>query len=224
MVGCIKNMTTNGTVNYLIDKVMNMTINDARNDLIGCVANLIINDTRRNLNRANMSGVQVQFADDRAGKNHQNLLSSQMIGIQHEEIPVLASLTEPSIGTKNKTELTISTGVVQAPQACKSPKMEEVIAIMTAYNTGVNQNPQRTIRTGVGGYTPVTSINRAVDGGSVMSDVCTSPPPCAPPPELWDSSIGNIRKTTDPNLRYTKKLNSPIARILCAVCQQSDTQ
>ena len=47
-----------------------------------------------------------------------------MIGIQHEDIPVLDPPTEPHIGTKNQSELTISTGVVHDPQARNLPTME----------------------------------------------------------------------------------------------------
>ena len=70
-----------------------------------------------------MSDAQVQFADDPAGKTHQNLLSNRVIGIRHEEIRVLDPPTEPRIVKNNKPELIISTWVIQAPQARKLPMM-----------------------------------------------------------------------------------------------------
>ena len=76
--------------------------------MIHKVAKMTINSVRNNTNQANASGVQVQFADNPAGKTHQNLFSSQMIGIQHEEIPVLDPPKEPHIGTKNQPVLTTS--------------------------------------------------------------------------------------------------------------------
>ena len=74
-------MTINDVRNNIIDKVANMTIDNSGNDLIDCVANIAINDVGDNLNQSNSGDLQVQFADDLAGKTHQNLLSSQMIGI-----------------------------------------------------------------------------------------------------------------------------------------------
>ena len=59
-----------------------------------------------------------------------------MIRIGHEEIPVLAPLKEPLIGTDNQLTLNISNGVVHDTQAQNLPTMEEVIAITTAYNVG----------------------------------------------------------------------------------------
>ena len=78
-----------------------------------------------------MSDVQLQFAEDPARKLTKNVLSSHMIGIRHEEIPVLDTPTELYIGMNNQPELAISTGVVQDQQARKLPTMEEVIAITT---------------------------------------------------------------------------------------------
>ena len=105
-------MTINDVKNYLVNKVANMTIKNARNDLIGCVTNMTINDFAIYLFHVNVSDAKVQFADNPARKTHQNLLSSQMIRIRHEKIPVLDPLTEPHIGTNNQSELTISTGVI----------------------------------------------------------------------------------------------------------------
>ena len=96
---------------------------------------------------------------------------------------------------------------------CKLLTMEEVVTIRTAYNAGANRTPLRFSRTGIGGSTPVTSVNIAV-GVSGTSSVCTSPPPCYPPSVLWNNNIGNIRKTNTPNLRETTKLNAHIDRSL----------
>ena len=123
-----------------------------------------------------------------------------MIGIQHEEMPVLDPLTEPLIVTKNQPTLTIIAGVVQAPQVRKLPMMEEFVVVTTAYKAGENRTPQRISRTGIDSYIPVARGTRAVDV-SVISAVCTSPPLCDPPSVLWDSRIGNICQTNTPNLR-----------------------
>ena len=91
--------------------------------MISKVTNMTIKDTRNNLNQANASDVQVQFADNPAGKTHQNLLSIRMISTLHEEMIVLGLLAEPCIGTNNQPVLTISTGVVQAPKELNLPTM-----------------------------------------------------------------------------------------------------
>ena len=109
-------LTINNVVNDPIDKVANMTINGTVNNLIGFIANLTINNNP-------------------AGKNHQNLLSSLKIGIRHKNVPVLNPLMEASIGASNQPDLTISTGIIHAPQVLNTPTMEEVIANMTDYNT-----------------------------------------------------------------------------------------
>ena len=67
--------------------------------------------------------IQVQFTYNQAGKTHQMFLSSCTIGIQHKEIPVLDTLTEPRFGMNNRPVLTISTGVVQDTKALKLPLM-----------------------------------------------------------------------------------------------------
>ena len=136
-----------------------------------------------------------------------------MIGIRHEENPVLDPLMELRIGTNNQPVLTISIGVAKALKALKWPTVEEVITITAAYNVGGKRTPQRIRSTGVDGSTPVTSVNRDVDGSGIGT-VCPSPPPCAPPSILWNKKIGNIWKTTTPNIRDTNELTSPIDRIL----------
>ena len=135
-------MTINDAGNNLIPKVVNMTRNDAEKNLIGCVANLTINDVRNDLNVANASGVQVQFSDDLARKTHQNLLSSKKIGNRHKEVPVLDPPMEPNIGANNQPFLTNSSEVIKSPKALKTPVMEEVISIMTVYNTRANRTPR----------------------------------------------------------------------------------
>ena len=127
-----------------------------------------------------------------------------MIRIRHEEVHMLDSPVEPLIGTENQSELTISTGVSQAPQARNLPTMEKFIRITTAYNTGAKRNLRRISSTIIGGSTPVASETKGVDGVIRISDVRPSPTPCNPPYLLWDRRILNIRQTTTPNLRDTK--------------------
>ena len=174
---------------------------------------MITNDVGNNLNRVNVSYVQVQITNNSSGKTHQNLLSRRMNRIQHEEIPVIDPPMELCIGTNNQPELTISTGVIQDQKSLKSPMMEEVIVITTAYNGVANRNPQRISRTGVDGSTLVTSGNRAVVVSGIIY-VCPSPPPFAPPYVILDSSIGNIRQNNTPKLRDTNELNAHINRNL----------
>ena len=91
-----------GNGNNFIDKIVNLIINIAdENNLINKVTNMTINYIGNDLNQENASDVQVQFEVDPAGKTHQHLLSSQMIGIQHDEIPVLSPPTEPRMGMNN---------------------------------------------------------------------------------------------------------------------------
>ena len=117
-------MTINDARNDLINKVTNLTINYAGNDLIGKVAKLTINDAGNDVSRVIASDVQVQFAGNSAGISHQNLLSGRMIRIGQDEVPVLVTLTEPIIFANNKPAMTISTGVIQTPQAPTMPTMQ----------------------------------------------------------------------------------------------------
>ena len=55
--------------------------------------------------------------------SHQNLLSGQMTGIRHEEVPVLVPPTEQRIIANNQLDMTVITGDIQAPQALKTPAM-----------------------------------------------------------------------------------------------------
>ena len=92
-----------------------MTIDNAGNDLVGCIAKMTIKNVRDNLNRANASDSQVQFVDDTAGNNHQNVLSIRIDGIQNKGVSVLPPLTDRRIGASNQLALSISNGILQAP-------------------------------------------------------------------------------------------------------------
>ena len=110
----VANLTINNEVgNDLIEKVVNFTINnEVANNLIDKVTNMTIKNVGNDLNGENASDLQVQFAGNTGTIPHQNLLSIQKIVIGHKEVPVLYPTMEPSIGTKNKPILTISTGVI----------------------------------------------------------------------------------------------------------------
>ena len=141
IIGCVTNMTRNDSRNDLIDKSTNMKMNDVRKDLVVCVANLTINDASNYLNGVKATDIQAQFAGNQSGKPPQNLFSSQMIGIRHEEVTVMVPFMEPSIEMNNQSVLNIITGVVQATKAIKLPTMEEVITITTVYTIGANRTP-----------------------------------------------------------------------------------
>ena len=155
---------------------------------------MTIIDVGNDSNRANAKYVQVQFVCNIAGISYQNLLTSQKIGVRHEKVPVLDPPTELSIDTDNQTDLTSSTGVVQAQQALKTPVMEEVIVVTTLYNTGANRTPWRVSSTGIDGTTPATSSSAIID-----VDSCLSPTPTSG--RIWNGSIENIRQTNTPNFR-----------------------
>ena len=120
-----------------------------------------------------MSDVKVQFVGNSAGISHQNLFSGRMISIIQEEVPVLVPPTEPSIVANNQLAMTVSTGVIQTPQALKTTMMQEFILDTTLYNMGVNRNPWRFIRASIDGSTPDT-----IGSGPSTVDICpsTSPP------------------------------------------------
>ena len=103
--------------------------------------------------------------------------------------------------------MSISTGVVQVPQALKTPMMEEVIAFMTAYNIGANRNHCIFIRTGIDCTTPDPSSS----GSSAVAN-CPSPNPsyaC-----IWKVIIGNIRKNNTPNFRKSSYWTFPLTEDL----------
>ena len=163
---------------------------------------MTVNKVGNDLNGANTSDVQVQFLGDPARKKHQNILSVQRNDIRHEEVPVLASMTEPSIGTNNQPDLTISTGVVHVLHALKRPVTEEVIADTTAYNTGANRTPRRVSRNGI----DITNPSPSRSGSSSVSSCSLNKPYGC----VWKRSNGNIRKTTNLNSGKTSELNATI--------------
>ena len=57
--------------------------------MIKKVANMTINDSGDDVNRLNMSYIQVQFTGNPASSYQQKLLVSHKIGIRHEEVPLL---------------------------------------------------------------------------------------------------------------------------------------
>ena len=65
--------------------------------------------------------------------------------------------------------MTVNTGFIHMPQDIKTPIIQELITVMTLYNTISNRHPWIVIRTVIDGY------NQA-DSGSVTSAVssCTS--------------------------------------------------
>ena len=153
LIDKVANFTIDDVGNDQIKKVVNLTINDVRNNLINKVANLTINDVRNDSNRATTSDAQVHFVGDSAGISHQNLLIRHIIRIRHEEVPVLVPPTEPNITANNQLDMIVSTGVIQAPQALKTPEMQRYISVTAPYNTGENRNPHIVSRNSVDGYT-----------------------------------------------------------------------
>ena len=115
LIDKVQNLTINNVGNDLIEKVANLTINDIGNNLIDKVTNLTINGVGNDSNRAIASDVQVQFLGDSAGISHQNLFSGRMIGIRHEEVPVLVPHTGPIIISNNRPAITVITGFIQVP-------------------------------------------------------------------------------------------------------------
>ena len=89
IINKVANLTINDIRNNIINKVANFKINNIVNNLINKVSNLTINDVVNDSNRAIASDLQLQFAADSVRISHHNLLSGRMIGIIHEEVPVL---------------------------------------------------------------------------------------------------------------------------------------
>ena len=108
--------------NFTVDTLITQ-INESDN-IINKVANWTINDTGNYSNGATASDVPVQFAGNSAVIYHQTLLSGRMIGIRHEEVPVLVPPMEPSIIANNQPAMNVSTGVIQAPQDLKTPTLQ----------------------------------------------------------------------------------------------------
>ena len=98
LIDKVANLTINNkVVNDMIKIVSNLIINNkVRNDVIDKFKNMTINDVGNDLNGANVSNVQVQFAGDPSVISRQFFFSSRKIGIRHEEVPVLAPPIELS--------------------------------------------------------------------------------------------------------------------------------
>ena len=132
------------------------------------------------------------------------------MSIRQEEVPVLVPPMELSINTKNQLDTTVRTGVINMPQARKTPTTQEFITDTTQYNTGADSNLQRIIRNGIDGSTPAAS-------GSGISAVAVCGSPIPPYVCIWNVSIGNIVQTvtgTTPYFRETSKFHTSINIIL----------
>ena len=92
--------------------------------------------------------------------------------------------------------MTVSTGVIQVPQALKTPVMQELITFTTLYNTGASMNPQRVTRTDIAGSTPAASRSGTI---AISSFPSTNPPYVY----ICIGSIGNIGQTNTPSFRET---------------------
>ena len=105
----------NMNARFAIEKLENS------NELVNTVVNTRIKDAGYELNPVTMSDTKVEFSSDPDGINHtknrithQNLLSSRIIGVQHEEVSVLTLPKAPRIGANNQPALSISTGATDA--------------------------------------------------------------------------------------------------------------
>ena len=99
--------------------------------------------------------------------------------------------------------MTVSTGVIQVPQALKTPVMQEFVACMASYNTGLNRTLRRVNRIGIDGNKPYPS-------SSVISSVVSCPSPTPPSGLIWNGSIVNIQGNTATNSMDSSELNAPI--------------
>ena len=107
------------------------------NELVNAVANMTIKNFIYEINSATACDAQVKFSSDPDRINHtnnvithQNLLSSQMIGIRHKKVSVLPPRMDPSIYAINQPDLSISTGIVLSLQMLKSPVVQEMVTDM----------------------------------------------------------------------------------------------
>ena len=112
---------------------------------------------------------------------------------------------EPIIITNKKLATTVSTGVIQAPQALKTPAIQEFIAAITPLKMGAKRTPQRFIRNGVDGSTSDYSSS-----GTSDIDSCTNPN--LPFVCIWNVSVGNMRKNTTLKFMETSELHASIDR------------
>ena len=120
---------------------------------------------------------------------------------------MLVPPTEPSIIANNQPAMTVVTGVIQAPQALKTPAKQEFIVCTTPYNTGANRTTCRFIRTEIDGY-----ILAAI--GSGTSFVAIRPSPTPHSFYIWNGRIVNIGQTNTPSFRETSGLHASIDIIL----------
>ena len=95
---------------------------------------MTINNVGYELKASTTSGAQIELASDpdgishtNNGVDHQNLLSIRMIGIRHEKVSVLPPPKESRTEAKNQPALSISTGIVLAPQMPKLPAVQEMV-------------------------------------------------------------------------------------------------
>ena len=126
--------------------------------------------------------------------------------IRHKEFPVKFPPKETNNIVNNQLAMNFSTGGIQALQALYIPATQEVIVVMTKYNTGEKKTTQRVSCTGING-----SNTAASDSGTSAVASFTSPTP--PYVFNWNGRIGNIRQTATPNFRETSELQTSIDRI-----------
>ena len=117
---------------------------------------------------------------------------------------------DPRIGAKNQLALSISNGIIQAPQTCKLPSVQENVADSASNNTGTNRTPRRVGKTEVDRTTPVPS---GIGGSSTpapsgISGTSSDPPSVG----FWIPRIGNIQKLTCPNFKKCVELNAAVDR------------
>ena len=171
---------------------------------------MTINNVGNYSNRATELDVQVQFIRNSAIISHQYLLSGIIFGIIHDEVLVLILPTYPII-ENNKPAMTISTGVIQAPQELKTPITEEIVAVITVYNTVANKNTWRVSKNGLDGSTPP-------NGGSGTSYVVGSIPDFSyctsqnPPSVLWNGTIWKYKANYYPKFQGNSEFKTHIDR------------
>ena len=70
---------------------------------------------------------------------------------------MLVPPTELIIIEKNQPAITVSTGIIQAPHALKTPAMHKLIGVTTPNNTGANSTQRRVNRSIIDGSNPSVS-------------------------------------------------------------------
>ena len=171
---------------------------DNSKDLMNELANWTKNAFRNDSNGATASDLQVQFAGDLSEVSHQNLLRGWVIGMRQKGVPVLVPTKEPTIFAKNQPAMNNITGIIQTPQALKTPTMQKIIAYMNMY---IIMNTKKTHwrigRTGIDGYTPDISEN----GNSAVAIYTSTTPPYV---YIWNGSIRNIGQNVTSNTPYSR--------------------